>query len=178
LPYLDSNKKGFTLLELLLSVAILAVLFSYLYMNFYVAKNSTDATKAFREKELFREKVSTLLYNDLILSTKITPTAGEEEYDTLDIIGTNSLHNITAPYIKYTVIDSTKAYSENNGSILVRLESNAPINTKARDRIFYLDEVANNVEYFKIVTYDKYAEYFLKIKNQKPIHFKLFLGPR
>ena len=169
--FLDSNKRAFTLLELLLSIAILAVLFSYLYMNFFVAKQSTEATKVFKESVLLREQISKLLYEDIINSTKIVPTSGSK-YDKVDMESKNSLHNILTPNIRYTVIDDGRI------NVLVRLESSKALPGITGTKDFYIDEIVRDVEDFKMINYATFVEYFLKIKNQKPIHFKLFLGNR
>lgn len=165
LRFSATSKYAFTLVELLLSIVILVVIFTYLYSSFNLAKKTTakvTETNLLSEK---RQLLISLLYKDIIQSTNNTPTASDN-YDKLDLETTNSLYNIPHPFVKYRVL----ADEENN--VLVRLESHQKI-TETSNGEFYMDKVLESITYFRIVNNRMTTEIFISAEHIKDIHITI-----
>lgn len=162
----DFSKSGFTLTELLLSIVILVIIFTYLYSSFNLAKKTTakvSETNIFSEQ---REHLINLLYRDIIQAYKVEPTTSNN-YDKLDLETVNSLYDIHHPYVKYRVL----AQEEYN--VLVRLESHNTIEEKSNGE-FYMDRALDKITYFKIVNDGaNKIEIFISSEQIKDIHLTI-----
>lgn len=164
-----SNKKAFTLLEVLISVSILVLVFVFLYSQFNLAQLSTKKTTTIEKHATKRAKIVELFYNDFLTSKDINPTSGKK-YDkfTQAFSSKNSLYGITQPYIKYAVVTT------NEGNQLIRAEgSTNSIDLKNANSQFYIDTVVQNVKFFKVIQNNDYIEFFLQVEGMKDIYFKL-----
>ena len=110
------NKRGFTLIELMVSIAltVIVVLFLYKALSNQEIANEVIAKKALKIEQ--KEKLFELLYRDLSQAQEIkVEPVFNRDYRLLFLHTTNSLHQIPMPYVAYFV-------HENNRT-LVRLES-------------------------------------------------------
>lgn len=164
----ELNKKAFTLIELLISVTILVLIFTFIYGQFNLAQLSTKKTTQIESSTTQRGKIITLLYNDFITTKEIVPTSGKSFDKFINAFETNnSLHGISNPFVKYAVIET------NDGKFLMRAESNQQnISFSENNNKFYMDEIVKNIEFFKVITNDNYIEFFIKAKDMKDIYFR------
>lgn len=164
----ESNKKAFTLIEILISVSILTLIFIFVYGQFNLAQKSTKKTTIIENTANKRAKIIELLYNDFLTSKDINPTSGNK-FDKFihSFSSKNSLYNIETPYIKYIVI------TQNEGNKLVRLEGiSKDIDISNANSEFYIDIVAEDITYFKVIKNNDYIEFFVKAQEMKDIYFK------
>lgn len=164
-----SNKKAFTLIEVLISISILVLIFVFLYGQFNLAQISTKKTTIIEKSTTKRAKVIELLYNDFLSSQNINPTSGKSYDKFVEAFDTqNSLYGIEKPYIKYAVVTSQE------GNKLVRIEDKRKdIGLQNANSDFYIDVIVENIKYFKVIKSDKYIEFFLQAQEMKDIYFKL-----
>lgn len=163
-----SNKKAFTLIEVLISVTILVLIFIFLYGQFNLAQKSTQKTTTVEVATTKRAKIIELLYNDFLSSENITATSGKKYDKFIQPFTTeHSLYGIKNPYVKYVVITSQE------GNSLLRLESNnKDVDIRNANSNFYIDTVVKKIDYFKVIVTTQYIEFFLKADGMKDIYFK------
>lgn len=171
-------KKAFTLLELMISVALISLIFIYLYNtidslkfanNFYEEKN-----KALK----LREKFLTTIYNDIAFAKgKVTFLDKQsKEYSIVKIENTkNSLYNIKNPYILW--------YVSKKDDTLIRLESKKDIKLPMEDKDIYsahLDKVVTNCKSFKVYPSNDEKSFLIYLKDNKikPIIFEFNKLPK
>lgn len=167
---LESNNKAFTLIEVLISISILVLVFTFLYSQFNLAQISTKKTTQVEQKTTKREQIKELFYNDFLkASALLVPTSGIK-YDKLETFSSrNSLYGIIKPYIKYIIVST----NENNSLIRIESHNIENISLGESENEFYMDEIVKDIEYFKISTSNKeYIEFFIKAKDMKDIYFK------
>jgi len=113
-------KKSFTLIELLISVALTAIIMTFLYQNMH----SVDKTNKFYKKKLDdyteKNKLVYLLYNDILLSTRIASATSSKTIKSNNIkyFKIKSKHSIKGfynPNISYILFKNQK--------VLFRIES-------------------------------------------------------
>jgi len=163
-----SNKKAFTLIEVLISVTILVLIFIFLYGQFNLAQKSTQKTTTVEVATTKRAKIIGLLYNDFLSSENIVATSGKKYDKFIQPFTTqNSLYGIQNPYVKYVVISSQE------GNSLLRLESNnKDMDIRNANSNFYIDTIVKKIDYFKVIVTPQYIEFFLKADGMKDIYFK------
>ncbi len=139
------RRRGFTLIELVISIAIIALIVTYLYQSLGVLKNANDHLLEKERERTHETELKKLLLLDIMQSygLKIFQT-DHKNFDLLELTSSNSLHNIKLPKITYLV---TK-----RGGKLVRLEGigyTLPLN---RDTVYHVkfDELMENVTHFKL----------------------------
>jgi prepilin-type N-terminal cleavage/methylation domain-containing protein len=165
----SSNKKAFTLIEVLISVSILVLIFTFLYSQFNLAQKSTKKTTQIEKSTTKRAKIIELLYADFISSRNLLPTTGRKYDKFSNAFSTeNSLYSIQNPFVKYVVV------SDNEGNQLVRIEGKrGDIGMQNVNKDFYIDSIVKEIKYFKIIVSPEYIEFFVQAKDMKDIYFKL-----
>jgi prepilin-type N-terminal cleavage/methylation domain-containing protein len=110
------NRSAFTLVELMISVALTAIVLLFLYRALDVQRISNETASRSSKTILERTALYKLLYADLIEAKWIKrEPLSNKDYSLLFMRTSNSLHQIPLPYVVYFV-------HENNRT-LVRLES-------------------------------------------------------
>lgn len=136
-------KKGFTLIEILISIVLLLLLISVLYNVLNISKTSQTNIEHFiaQQKEyLFYN----LVYLDILNATsKIDILQNDTNLQSILLFQTkNSIHSLYNPYVVYLV--------KNNK--LYRVESNyklrLPLNLE--HRYFFADLIKNSIHRFKV----------------------------
>jgi len=114
------TRRAFTLMELMISVVLIALISMYLYGALGQTRTNNKMLQEYTEAQEHREKIYELFYRDFMESytLNIQPTK-DKHYHILKLQTQNSLYDIAAPYVIYYV----QAESRN----LVRLESAEPI---------------------------------------------------
>lgn len=165
---IELNKKSFTLIEMLISVSILVLIFTFIYGQFNLAQLSTKKTTQIEKSSTKREKIILLLYNDFLTSSDIVSTSGKNfDRFIVPFSSSNSLYGISNPYIKYIVVES------NEGKSLLRLESHTKsIDITGINSKYYMEEIVKDIKYFKIIINKEYIEFYISAKDMKDIYFK------
>lgn len=142
-------KKAFTLVEIIIAIAIFSVIIVYMYQAIGTTKKSTAAYERKYEKIQKNQTIRKLLYNDIFnqvdpySDTKVD-TSGD--FSTYYLKTNNSLHNISSPFVAYKVIKNT----------LYRFESirkfTLPINEDNKNSI-HVDKLLENIKSFLLYTY-------------------------
>jgi len=163
------NKKAFTLIEVLISISILVLIFTFLYSQLNLAQKSTKKTTVIEKSTSKRAKIIELIYADFISSMDIQATRGKKYDRFVGAFDTqNSLYEIENPYIKYVVIE------EQNNNKLIRIEGKRnDIGLINANSDFYIDVVLEGIKYFKVLVTNEEIEFFIKAKDMKDIYFKI-----
>lgn len=142
-------KKAFTLVEIIIAIAIFSVIIVYMYQAIGTTKKSAAAYERKYEKIQKNQTIRKLLYNDIFnqvdpySDTKVD-TSGD--FSTYYLKTNNSLHNISGPFVAYKVIKNT----------LYRFESirkfTLPINEDNKNSI-HVDKLLENIKSFLLYTY-------------------------
>ncbi len=158
------KRHAFTLIELLISIAILSILMLFLYKS-YADLNKTNIIY---DKEVSKLHSTALIketfYLDLTLASKKSIVISHEsaKFDFVSFSTIHSLHGLIKPYVAYIV---------KNGS-LYRLESNKKINSPqiSKEQQFIVDKVGQ-VNKFKLFnSKDAKSIFVLEIDFKKLPH--------
>ncbi len=151
-------KKAFTLVELIIAIAIFSLIVTYMYQAIYTTKKSVNVYENMYKKDKSAKVLKTLFYNDIFnqvsLDNKLKIQT-EQDFSTVYLQTHNSLHNIPAPFVAYKVIRKN----------LFRFES-------AKE--FKLPLNYENEEYIRVDKIQSDMERFLVYEEKKNvlIHFK------
>lgn len=142
-------KKAFTLIELIIAIAIFSIIIVYLYQAIYTTKKSILIYENMHQKTQTIDRVKNLFYNDIFNQTDPyanTSVITKDKFSTYYLRSNNSLFALSSPFIAYKVINSK----------LYRFESvapfNLPLNEKNQNKI-KLNVIATNVTHFTIYSY-------------------------
>ncbi len=112
------TKKGFTLIELIISIVILSILMLFLYKS-YASLNRSNTIFSQEIKKIQKsEKIKKALYLDLTTAEASSTTIFNQsrDFDVFFLQTTHSVHDRIHPYVAYVVNDKK----------LYRLESLKP----------------------------------------------------
>ena len=127
------NRRAFTLMELLISVVLIALISMYLYASLGRTRASNKTLQTHTAVQEHRLKIFELFYRDLVESYDVSvQDTKNDRYHLLKLETGNSLYDIAAPYVIYYVRTDTLQ--------LIRLESAEPILLPVRD-----DESRNRI---------------------------------
>lgn len=143
-----NNKKSFTLIELLISIALTAIIMVFLYQSMH----NVNKTNKFYEKRLDnyskKNELVFLLYNDILSSkqhdTSVTKTAINNNVVLFIMKSKHSIKGFSNPYVSYVLIKKKK--------VLFRLETTTkPILPMSQEDIFRARaNIFNNVSAFSV----------------------------
>ncbi len=163
--------KGFTLVEVLISVVLLGIIFTFLYSTLNSTKQSneqyiqraqtiTDTGKLF---QTFVEDLSQVVGKPSVIYGK--------QFDILRIKTSNSVYNIINPYVTYFV--------SKKGNTLVRTESltNYDLFEKNDFHQHYIfgDTLSDQVSSFKVYYQNGFFNLLFRSPKHQPIILKLAL---
>jgi len=114
-------RKAFTLIEVLVSVALLSILIVFMYQNIDMLKKSNFIYEKFYHKTSLQTKIHKTMFLDLAQSTYAKKVDGD--FDRVILQTSNSHFGIIMPYVSYIVKQNT----------LYRVESNKQIPQKIKD---------------------------------------------
>ena len=139
------KRPAFTLIELVISIAIIALVVTYLYQSLNVLQSSNDQLIGKDAARAQKSDLRKLFLLDIMQASSLNiAKTDNKNIDLLTLNSRNSLHNIARPTITYLV-----AKRDNR---LIRIEGinyTLPLN---RDTIYHVkfDEIRDNVTHFKL----------------------------
>ncbi len=160
------GKKGFSLVELIISVVLLGIIVTFLYSTVSNLEK-TNRIFAANEKALSkREKVIDLLYDDIFTANSLTLSGFE--YSLASMQTNNSLFDIASPYVTWLV--------SKEKNTLLRFESTKKfkdIDSQNSD-YFHISKVGENCEVFRVYQSKKKENILihLKFKDEDPIIYE------
>ena len=96
-------KKAFTLIELMISVVLLSLIVTFLYHALAQLQNSNAQFIKSTQNNTMTENSVKLLYNDFFNAISIQWLEKNSDKDVLILQTSNSLHNMTFPYVIYRI---------------------------------------------------------------------------
>jgi|GEM_PF-792240 prepilin-type N-terminal cleavage/methylation domain-containing protein len=160
-------RKGFTLIEILISVSLLSLVLMGLYESLDIQRASNKHLFEYLQKSVKRDRAIMVLFNDLLKSDG-NITLKKSDFDRLCINSTvNSLYGLPSAKVCWAVLKQKNT--------LVRVEGNdynLPLNSEDRVEI---DKVIENLDLFDITYNKKKAKILVvaQVRGSKPYTFLL-----
>ncbi len=130
-----SSKRAFTLIEILISIALLSIVLVGLYSVLDTQRRSVSTIKRYLDKSIKQDKVIMTLYNDIVKSDG-NITIKKSERDTICINETrNSLYGLGLAKVCWLVLkdqDSLARIEGNNYSLPLGLEDKVAVDIVAK----------------------------------------------
>jgi prepilin-type N-terminal cleavage/methylation domain-containing protein len=162
-------KKGFTLVEVLVSIAILGILFTFLSKTINSTKKLNKpyiqkATQINSESKIFK-----ILIKDFSQVIGAASIIYGKKYDIVRLRTKNSIHNIIYPFVTYYVSKKDLA--------LIRTESLTKYDLYKKEDIYkeyiYGDILTIKTKSFKVFFQKDFFNILLRADNFNPIVLKL-----
>ncbi len=159
------NRKGFTLLEVLISIALMGIVIVALFSSVDMLQNSNEHLLKYLKKSKKITKASKVLYTDLMGSDG-NISIKKDEFSRVCIEETkNSLYALPVAKVCWVVLKKSKT--------LVRIEGNGydlPVGLEERVEV---DSVMNNLEIFDIYHEKDKILVLMQQEGKEPISFML-----
>lgn len=159
------NRKGFTLLEVLISIALMGIILVALFSSVDMLQNSNEHLLKYLKKSKKITKASKVLYTDLMGSDG-NISIKKDEFSRVCIEDTkNSLYALPSAKVCWAVLKKSKT--------LVRIEGNSydlPVGLEERVEV---DSVMKELEIFDIYHEKDKILVLMKQKGKEPISFML-----
>jgi len=159
------NRKGFTLLEVLISIALMGIVIVALFSSVDMLQNSNEHLLKYLKKSKKITKASKVLYTDLMGSDG-NISIKKDEFSRVCIEETkNSLYALPAAKVCWAVLKKNKT--------LVRIEGNGydlPVGLEERVEV---DSVMTGLEIFDIYHEKDKILVLIKQEGKEPISFML-----
>ena len=160
-----SNRKAFTLLEVLISVALLGIVILALFSSVDMMRDSNEHLSKYLEKSKKVTKATKVLYLD-IMGSDGNISIEKDEFSRVCIEETrNSLYALPLAKVCWVVLKKDKT--------LVRIEGNSyhlPLNSEEKVEI---DLIMNDVELFDVYHEKDKLLVLIQQKAKEPISFML-----
>ncbi len=168
-------KRAFTLVEMLISIMLTAIVFTYIYAALNDLKKSQTRYMKSAETVTSAQKIFSLLSKDFTQLRGVADIVHEAGYDRVSLTTDNTLYGIARPWIHYYISSKSRA--------LIRVESTAPIDFftanyigDANGTYFFADKLAEGCDSFRAAQRADRVEIFLKCENIAPIALTLYKG--
>ncbi|RXJ68323.1 hypothetical protein CRV08_08715 [Halarcobacter ebronensis] len=162
-------KKGFTLIEIIVSISLFMILLLFLYHSLNVTKSSNNFYETKLDNLNKINSFKSILYEDIAQSSNVEIFFDAKGESILKLISSNLFHNLFYKHITYVL---------NKKGELIRIESFDKFNEKELlDSFFdeaYLDIVFNDIDKFKITpskSNQNIYSIFLRKKNGEIVFF-------
>ena len=158
-----ASRKGFTLLEVLISIALMGIILPALYQSVDMLRESNSHLFEYVEQSKKIGKATETLYLD-ILSSDGNLTIQKDEFTRLCIEETrNSLYGLPSARVCWVVLKK--------GNILLRVEGNGyQLPLRADDRV-EVDRLIEGVDVFDLYYNKDKVLVLLQQANKEPISF-------
>jgi prepilin-type N-terminal cleavage/methylation domain-containing protein len=139
-------KRAFTLIEIVVSIAIFSIIAVYMYQAINTMQKSNELNSMHYSEDTKKQKIIRLFYNDIFSKTDIYAAANitnSDEFDIFRLRTKNSIHAMINPHVVYFVNDNS----------LYRIESreteNIPLSHDSAQRV-KSDKLLDNVTLFRV----------------------------
>ena len=160
-----SNRKAFTLLEVLISIALMGIVIVALFSSVDMMQNSNQQLAQYLEKSKKITKATKVLYLD-ILGSDGNITIQKDEFSRVCMEETqNSLYALPAAKVCWIVLkkDNTLARIEGNNYQL-------PVGSEERVEV---DSIMNNIEVFDVYHEKDKVLVLIQQQGKEPVSFML-----
>ena len=160
-----SNRKAFTLLEVLISIALMGIVIVALFSSVDMMQNSNQQLAQYLEKSKKMTKATKVLYLD-ILGSDGNITIQKDEFSRVCMEETqNSLYALPAAKVCWIVLkkDNTLARIEGNNYQL-------PVGSEERVEV---DSIMNNIEVFDVYHEKDKVLVLIQQQGKEPVSFML-----
>ncbi|WP_456323376.1 PulJ/GspJ family protein [Hydrogenimonas sp.] len=168
-------KRGFTLVEMLISILLTAIVFTYLFATLDGLRASHSRYVKSVKKVTASQTIFSLLTKDITQMRSRMAITHEAGYDRFSFTTENSIYGIARPWVLYYVSRMENA--------LIRIEATKPIDFSGSDYIgdengtyFFADKLATECTSFRIGDNGSHADFLLKCKNIAPLVMALYKG--
>jgi len=137
-------KKGFTLVEVMISIVLMGIMFAYLYSTLGNLRKSNKILEVMDKKTQVKERFINLIYQDVLEATNLKLVTKKSLNSVLELRTKNSLYNSNFVYVKW--------FLNIDNNILVRAESTTDFKLPVSDEKLHFvqfDEVLHNIDFFK-----------------------------
>jgi prepilin-type N-terminal cleavage/methylation domain-containing protein len=161
-------KSGFSLMEILVSIAIFSIVIIFLYQTLEITEKSNNFYSDKLVKKQRENDIKEILFLDLIHKKGLEKISNDKnENNIIKFKSTNTFHNPFFENITYLVSRKKN---------LLRIQSKKEFNqNQLTDNFFnnsYIDIIDNNITKFKVKTQkDKKIVFYIKKDNKKVIIF-------
>ena len=162
-------KKAFTLVEVMVSIVLLGIMFTYIYgtINSVKKQNNHYIEKSNKIKK--EAKILYLINMDIAQAIGTISVTNREKYDVVQFKTKNSIYDIIEPNVIYLVSKKDNA--------LIRIESVNSLNFDNKDQLtrtfLYADVLMENTISFKALYESRFVTILLRGENIKPIVYKI-----
>ncbi len=133
-------KRGWTLIEMLITITIVAIMFTFIYKSIDLAKYSNKWISKKVEIKKRKKAVFELFLRDFLYKKMLKVVSKDKHFDTIYLQSSNSLYGNSKPYIIYMVKDNN----------LYRVESIKNINISNLTDEYNADLILKGIEKFKL----------------------------
>ncbi|WP_456402877.1 PulJ/GspJ family protein [Hydrogenimonas sp.] len=167
-------KRGFTLVEMLISIMLTAIVFTYLYATLNDVKKGHERYKTSAEAVTGGQRIFSLLSKDLTQLREPPQIIHGAGYDRLSLTTENSIYGVARPWVHYFV--------SSNAHALIRIEATRPIDFSlnyvgdANGTYFFADRLAEGCDSFRISERAGRTDLLLRCEKIAPIAMTLYKG--
>jgi len=161
------SSRAFTLLELMISISILALIMLFLYQSLAQLQKSNRFFGEKMQKVTQKEKIKKLFFLDfsLMLAKTLKVENVDKKEDRLFFQTTNSLHQRFNPYITYIKTDKHLFRIESSKKLSYPLESNIDIDVDDLGKVDHFRFYTNKTSYRLLDTMLDNENYLMKINS-------------
>ncbi len=166
---------AFTLIEMLISIVLTAIVFTYIYATLGSVKKGHTRYKESAEEVTKSQTIFSLLSRDFTQLRKPPDIVHEAGYDRLSLTTDNSVYDIARPWVHYYISSNTRA--------LIRVEATRPIDFfgsnyigDANGTYFFADKLAEECSSFRVSERAGRFDILLKCDKIAPIVMTLYKG--
>ena len=170
-------KKAFTLVEMLISVLLTAIVFTYLFSTLNSLKSSHSRYKASAKSVMTSQTIFSLLTEDITQIRSPMTIVHEAGYDRFSFTTDHSVYGIARPWVHY--------YISRMENALIRIEATKPIDFSGSNYIgdlngtyFFADKLAVECTSLRIGDNRSHADLLLECGKIAPIVMTLYKGDR
>jgi prepilin-type N-terminal cleavage/methylation domain-containing protein len=168
-------RRAFTLVEMLVSILLTALVFTYLYATLDGIRSSHGRYAEAIEGVTRSQRIYELMTQDLGQLRGPVHIVHEAGYDRIDFFTAHSLYGIARPWVHY--------YVSRRDEALIRIESNLPIDFfgtnyvgDANGTYFFADDLARKCGSLRFTATGSRINFLLKCEEITPIVATLYKG--
>ncbi len=167
--------RGFTLVEMLVSIILTAIVFTYIYATLNSVKKSQKRYMESEKTVTKAQKIFSIFLKDITELRESPYIVHRAGFDRISFVTDNSIYSIARPWVHYYI--SSKSHA------LIRVESTRQINflganyiSDANGTYFFADKLAEGCDSFRVANRKTRMEIILKCKDTAPIAMTLYKG--